>query len=202
MRDTKDSQFLSAISNRESLADSLESKVRELGGWAEHDLFEYEIKQLPGGRLYSGWRTGRATNIKAEDLPESYVLCHSYKKRGYLQTAGVTDISYRPSPFHNHTFKDDFLFVKYDGKFDPPEAVITYNDSTYLFDQTGEYIFGNDIVDVVLNIEKYSPDVAEKLQEIKAAMVTQYNAWIDEMGGMFGLDESRKIRTLEELVSG
>lgn len=134
--------------------------------------------------------------ITFQDLPAKETKVNGEWISEYADWENVT------SPFYNHTFKDDFLFVKYDGKFDPPEAVITYNDSTYLFDQTGEYIFGNDIVDVVLNIEKYSPDVAEKLQEIKAAMVTQYNAWIDEMGGMFGLDESRKIRTLEELVSG
>lgn len=150
-----------------------------------YDKYVYMHFQIPGGYLYSGWKTGRKTKIKPEDLPKSYVHLCNYKKHGYLETAGVMDIVYHPSPFHNHTFKDDFLFISYSGEL--PENKHGYSDE--LFGLCDEYVFGNDILTVINGIEKNNKGnekLMEKIQEIKSDMVKQYNAYVDEMGATFG----------------
>lgn len=163
----------------------------------DHDIrFRYSdhlyiTKSSPEGFLFSGWGTGYRTKIKAEDLPESFILLHNYKKHGYIQTAGVTDIFYKPSPFHNHTYKDDFIYLSYDKPLDPDN----------LWDSCKEYVFGGDIVALIFAVEKYSPEVKEKVQSIKERMVEQYNLYLDEMKRMDWREGDReKISQLEELL--
>lgn len=147
---------------------------------------------IPGGYLYSGWGTGHKTKILPKDLPKSYIRCNNYKKNGYLQTAGVKDILYRPSPFHNHSFKDDFLFLSYS------KDIVwegTWENSVY-----DEYIFGNDIINVIFGLEKYSPELGDKILKIKEGMVKQYNLYCDEMNHWDGIPPYKKINQLEELL--
>jgi len=150
-----------------------------------------EKKSIPEGYLFSGWGTGHRTKIKADDLPKSFVYLSDYKKHGYLQTAGVKDIYYKPSPFHNHTYKDDFIYLSYDKDM----------DTENLWETCDEYVFGNDIVDVILSVEKYSPEVKDKVLKIKERMVEQYILYIDEMEKLqWKINNKKKIEKLEELL--
>lgn len=162
-----------------------------------YDKYQMMFYEIPGGYLYAGWKSGRKTKILPKDLPESYVYLRNYKKHGYINTAGVCDVQYIPCAFHSHAFKDDFLFISYhkDKKF-------TENQS---FDEMcgtcDEYIFGNDIVNVIAGIEKHTDNIEmkEKLLRVKARMVEQYNAYVDEMKETFGR-ENRKINDFQELL--
>ena len=58
-----------------------------------------------------------------------------------------------------------------------------------MFDACDEYIFGNDILNIIKGIEKNNTDnkeLQDKIKTIKARMVNQYNAFIDEVGGRLG----------------
>lgn len=143
---------------------------------------------LPNGYLFSGWGTGRRTKITPSDLPESYVKVTNYHKPGYLKASGVKDLVYKESPFHNHTFKDDFLYISYHRR-------ITHIGHEY--EGADEYIFGHDIINVIEAIEKYSPEFPPaKIKNIKERMVIQYNAFVEECGSHLGM---KKISTLDDL---
>lgn len=164
----------------------------------DYDRYTYKEVKDEDGYLMSGWRTGRRTKIKAEDLPESFIRVTSYKKNGYIDTAKVIDVAYKRSPFHNHTYKDDFLMIAYEG-----DKMLDTSSSDSLFSSCHEYIFGNDIIDVVFAIEKNNKENAEvqkKIQKIKSEMVEQYNAFVDEMSKFNDRTEYKKIATLEELM--
>lgn len=154
-------------------------KAKNLATKIIHEKYVYCFCEIPGGFLYSGWATGIKTKIKASDLPKSYVYLFNYKKHGYLETAGVKDIHYIPSKFHNHAFKDDFLFLSYD------EAKKLSDNTTFekACQNCDEYVFGNDIINVIRNVEKNNKDNAElqgKLNNIKNMMCEQYNAYVKE----------------------
>lgn len=149
--------------------------VKENGMSCDFDNRVWVRKKLPDDYLYSGWKTGYRTKIKAEDLPESYVLLTNYKKHGYLDTSGVTDIYYKPSVFNNHAFKDDIIFISYTGPM---------NMDKDIYEECDEYVFGNDILNVVKGIEKYSNTniaVIKKIVNVKTKMLKKYNAYAQEM---------------------
>lgn len=149
--------------------------------------------EIPGGYLFSGWNTCIRTKLKASDLPESYVYTSNYKKHGYIETAGVCDIAYKPSVFHNHAFKDDFLFISYDAAklFEDKDS---YDD---LYMKCDQYIFGNDIVNVIKGIEKNNKEndeLQDKIEKIKQMMVNQYNLFVEETG------RGEKVNIFEEIL--
>ena len=74
--------------NLKSVKEFLKEKEMRL----RHDKSVYMHFEIPGGYLYSGWKSGRKTKIKPEDLPKSYVRISNYKKNGYMETAGVVDM--------------------------------------------------------------------------------------------------------------
>ena len=168
----------------------LKSFLEKMDIGLKYPDYLYTKHSLPEGYLFSGWKTGRKTKIKANDLPDSFIRCYNYKKNGYVQTAGVKDILYKPSPFHNHSFKDDFVFLSYkDGK-------TIQKDGTW-YNNYDEYIFGNDIVNVIFGVEKHSPEMKEKIDVIKKEMVKQHNAYVKEVGEW---SCSKEISVLEELL--
>ncbi len=160
----------------------------------------YEKKSIPEGYLFSGWKTGIKTKIKPEDLPKDYIRVTSFKKDGYIQTSNVSDIEYYASPFHNHAFKDDFLYIKYEGKFDLNDKKENEIPSDIPFCQCDEYIFGNDVLQVIKGIEKNS-EIKEKVKEIKSMMVDQYNEYVKEMKKTSKFYEHlQEIKEIEEIV--
>lgn len=181
--------------------EELKKTAKELALAVTHNSQQIVLHEIPGGYLYSGWKTGRKTKLKPEDLPKSFVYIRNYKKHGYIQTAGVVDVKYKPSPFHNHAFKDDFLYISYH----QPMAVIGGEEKGWMdtFKHCDEYIFGSDIIGVLDGIEKNNPD-NEELQvlckEIEGRMVEQYNAFIDEASEMRGGFE--RIESFDELRKG
>lgn len=129
------------------------------------------------GYLFAGWNKRHKTKIKPEDLPESYVYLSDYAKHGYIETAGISDIVYVPGMFDDHAFKDDFLFISYAAKLE-------YNPYKPfdLYDIADEYVFGNDIINVLKGIELNNSENVElliKIKEIKQKMVDKYNKFAD-----------------------
>ena len=162
--------------------------------WKHHDYW-YVTKRLPDNRLYSGWGASHPTKITPDDLPENYVLMRGYKKNGYIRTAGVKDIIYHESPFHNHAFKDDSLYISYTGKLPEYRPGDWGPESVYA--KCDEDIFGGDIVDFILAVEKYSPEFV--VSDIKRRMVDQYNAYIEEMQNQGWHETGKPIKALEDL---
>lgn len=165
-------------------ADRENMSPEEREAWKDKQYW-FVRKYLPDGRLYSGWRFSHPTKLTAEDLPAYYILLTNYKKYGYIRTAGVKGLIYHPSPFHNHAFKDDFLFISYDHQLGE------YNEAT-TWDECDEYIFGNDIVKFIAAVDIWSPGI--DMSKIKKMMVDQYNAYCDEVG------HSNKIENFENLT--
>lgn len=115
--------------------------------------------------LYSQGRY--STKIKKEDLPEDYVEFRSrviWYMTGYIKTSGIVDINYKAMKI-NHLFKDDYLYISYNGK-------LKLEKSRYGFEDYVNYdicICGNDIIKILLAAQKYSniniDEVKNKINE-------------------------------------
>ena len=115
--------------------------------------------------LYSRGRY--PTKIKKEDLPEDYIEFRSrviWYMTGYLKASGIVDIDYRAMKV-NHLFKDDYLYISYKEK-------LKYEEDRWGFKDFTNYdicICGNDIIPILLAIEKYSnlsiDNVKQKIQD-------------------------------------
>ena len=173
--------------DRDKMSDEIADYWRGLDYW-------YVNKSLPKGRLYAGWSFKHPTKLTKDDLPPDYIEVTNYKKHGYIRTAGVKGLVYHPSPWHNHTFKDDFLYISYSKPLG--EYVDGFEDgSTYA--ECDEYLFGCDVVAFVKAMEQWSPEY--DTSEIKQQMVEQYNAYCDEMDG-WNLQTPEKKNSWEELA--
>ena len=161
--------------------------------WIDKNYW-YVEKKLPDGRLYSGNGFSHPTKLTAKDLPEDYILLTNYKKHGYIRASGVKDLIYSPSPFHNHAFKDDFLYISYTI---PLGEYVSGWEKNSTYNRCDEYIFGNDIVNFIFAVEKWSPDY--DVTQIKRDMVKQYNLYCDEMSSWRSTYNYKKIERLEEL---
>ena len=70
-----------------------------------------------------------------------------------------------------------------------------------LLEACDEYVFGNDIINILKGIETNNPDnqeLLDKVQTIKSQMVVQYNAYVDQMRQDFGREE-KYIKDFSEL---
>ncbi len=107
------------------------------------------------GTLYSKGRY--KTSIKESDLPDTYIKCHArvfHYAYGYIKTDGVKDIAYTYMK-ENHVFKDDYLYLSYD---EPLKPVYSRWGNIYDY-ENGICLDGNDIIRVLLAVEKNSPNV-------------------------------------------
>ena len=128
------------------------------------DGWHYE--ELDNNRLYS--KTKFPTNITIDDLPENFVKGRYYKNQGYINAKGVKDLRYKPNYLFNHLHKDDVLYISYRG------IIEEYVDSFYGYPETAYRNFdyaidGNNILNFILAVKKYSPDV--KTDEIEKSMI-------------------------------
>lgn len=118
--------------------------------------------------LYSDGRY--PTKLTAKDLPEDYIEIHSrviWYMKGYLRTAGITDLKYRWVK-ENHLFKDDYIYVSYHG----PLREVTNHWGVKDYEDYDVCVCGNDIVDIVLAAEKYSGfDTSDVRAEIEKKRV-------------------------------
>lgn len=163
--------------------------------WSDKDYW-YVSKKLPDGHLYAGWGWQHPTKLTPQDLPDDFIRNSDYKKNGFIRTAGVKDLIYVPSPFHNHAFKDDFLYISYSKKL--PEYKRDEWGEGSVYAECDEYIWGSNIIDFIFAVEKNSPEF--DVTDIKRRMVEQYNAYIDEMKSYkFSYEHGEKINSLEEL---
>lgn len=100
-----------------------------------------------------------ATKIPENAIPEWYVPIRSraiWYMDGFLKVKGVSDIAYTYVK-ENHLFKDDYIYLCYDGEKlikDEPTYYRGFTDYT-----NGFSICGNDILDIIIGVEKYSPEV-------------------------------------------
>ena len=111
--------------------------------------------------LYSKGRY--KTKIKKEDLTDDYIEIHSRVieyMTGYLKTSGIVDIDYQYI-LENHIFKDDYLYISYKEKLKKEKAsygreyIVNYDVC----------ICGNDIIPILLAIEKNSNINIDKVKE-------------------------------------
>lgn len=105
--------------------------------------------------LYSGGYN--RTKITAEDLPEFYCPIHSrsiWYMDGFVRTEGVKYVDYTFID-ENHLFKDDYIYISYS----KPIRTVSNSWGTTDMADYDVAISGNDIVPILLYIEKYSPDV-------------------------------------------
>lgn len=116
------------------------------------------------------------TKIKKEDLPEDYIEFRSrtiWYMTGYLKTSEVIDIGYIPIK-ENHLFKDDYLYISYKEKLQYEKNRYGFEDIKY-FDIC---ICGNDIITILLAIQKYSniniDDVKRKIYDKVAWLKENY----------------------------
>lgn len=103
------------------------------------------------------------TKIKKEDLPEDYIEFRSGTIRymtGYLKTSGVVDIDYTYF-LENHIFKDDYLYISYKEKLKKEKA--SYGREYFV--NYDVCICGNDIIPILLAIEKNSNINIDKVKE-------------------------------------
>ena len=111
--------------------------------------------------LYSKGRY--KTKIKKEDLPDDYIEFRSGTIRymtGYLKTSGVVDIDYTYF-LENHIFKDDYLYISYKEKLKKEKA--SYGREYFV--NYDVCICGNDIIPILLAIEKNSNINIDKVKE-------------------------------------
>lgn len=175
-------------------------RCRKLGIQVDADSYVYYISELPDGRLYSSRGTRLyPTKLTADDMPDSYCEVTNYKKRGFVRTDGVIRVVYKPSAFNNHAFKDDFIFIFYEGNSSADNA--DEMDFSEIADACDVYIFGNDIVYVIVSIERFSPDC--DVSSVKEGIVRKYNAYVDEMQtheSSWHDGEEKHIATFDELL--
>lgn len=152
--------------------------------------------ELPNGRLYSGWGSHHPTKITAEDLPEWYVKTNYYSKYGYVNTKGVVDVIYRRSFFDNHWLKDAMLGLSYHSIINKDEDVPIYKKP-----EIDEYFWGNDILDILSGIEKYSPNIDTTL--VRDGILQDYNAYAEHENEHYDLYRTEQhYDTFEQLVDG
>lgn len=152
--------------------------------------------ELPNGRLYSGWGSHHPTKITAEDLPEWYVKTNYYSKYGYVNTKGVVDVIYRRSFFDNHWLKDAMLGLSYHSIINKDEDFPIYKKP-----EIDEYFWGNDILDILSGIEKYSPNIDTTL--VRDGILQDYNAYAEHENEHYDLYRTEQhYDTFEQLVDG
>lgn len=152
--------------------------------------------ELPDGCLYSGWGSQHPTKITAEDLPEWYVKTNYYSKYGYVNTNGVVDVIYRRSFFDNHWLKDAMLGLSYHSIINKDEDVPIYKKP-----EIDEYFWGNDILDILSGIEKYSPNIDTTL--VRDGILQDYNAYAEHENEHYDLYRTEQhYDTFEQLVDG
>ena len=189
----KSNFYATSIRKYEPISDE---EYEELSDWSKEFIgnsrYWFVEHELPDGRLYSGHSTQHPTKLTKDDLPPDYTLMNAMK--GYIRTAGVKGLVYRRSPFHNHTFRDDWLYISYTHPLD--EYVVGFEDGS-TFSESDEHIYGNDIVDFIAAVNKWSP--AYDTSRIMGEMVEQYNAYCDEMNEMQFI-HCDKIEKFEDLL--
>lgn len=166
----------------------------------KYDKYDHNLVmkyELPDGRLYSGWGNQHPTKITAEDLPEWYVKTNYYSKYGYVNTKGVVDVIYRRSFFDNHWLKDAMLGLSYHGIIDKNEDIMIYDKN-----EVDEYFWGNDILDVLSGIEKYSPNI--DTTQVREGILQDYNAYAKHENEHYNSLHRMKscYDTFEQLVDG
>lgn len=121
---------------------------------------------LENNCLFSDKRTGTyKTKITPDDLPEWYLNYWDGIRQNYINTKGVVDLIYRPV-LENHIFKDDALYISYNGKIKELSRVthistwITFDENTY-----DDVIFGNYIIDFLVYAKVFSGYDIEPIKE-------------------------------------
>lgn len=127
---------------------NIEALKEALGNiFADFSMGIFVTKTPKEGEMFEGWR-GKPTKVTPEELPKSFVRVTHYKKAGYVDTAGVKSVSYRPSRITEESLKDDALVISYNENVDA--------ETVESFDERVETFFGLDIVSIAEGIAKNS----------------------------------------------
>ena len=117
---------------------------------------------MPDGTLLSQGKY--RTKIYTSDLPPWFVYGYLYGRFGFISARDVRDLYYRPNYVTNHCFKDDVLFISFQGK-------IAEEDSTdgFRWFSGYDYALSGDIIEsFVRSVKQYSSiDVSEIVEALE-----------------------------------
>ncbi|SHH56840.1 hypothetical protein SAMN02745823_00319 [Sporobacter termitidis DSM 10068] len=115
------------------------------------------------------------TKILKQDLPDWYIRCYIYHQYGYISAKGVKQLLYAPNyAFDNHLYKDDCLYVSYNGKIERQSGTDLSIYSGY-----DEYLYGPCIVSFTQAVGRYS---GYDISDILASMAAK-KQWYEERNG-------------------
>lgn len=116
----------------------------------------------------------RKTKLRTEDVPPWFVPLTYWSTR-YVDTSRVTDIVYKPCrlPHYNHLFKDDYLYLVYDGN------KIVMNEH-HIPESYYNTLWGWELVEGLFSAKEYSGiDIEPQLAELRAKIL-RYNEEYNE----------------------
>lgn len=138
----------------------------------------WEKVVLDNGCLFSDKKTGiYKTKIIPDDLPEYYLTYWDGDRQNWINTKGVVDLIYRPV-LENHVFKDDSLYISYNGKIKELSRV-THISTWIIFDEDtyDDIIFGNYIIDFLVYAKVFS---GYDIEPIKEQIWNEKMLWLKE----------------------
>ena len=112
------------------------------------------------------------TKIRPQDLPPWYIPITHWTTR-YVDTSRVTNLIYTPCPLHphNHLFKDDYLYLHYDGV----KPVYNHDGPGAFLVSEHEVLWGNELVDGLFSAKEYSGiDITQQLEQLRTKIL-RYN---------------------------
>ena len=117
------------------------------------------------------------TKFTVEDIPEWYCKLRRRGEYEYVRAKGVKHLLYKPNLFHNHMFKDDFLYISYDRPIRPRENAFRFT-TFYIADNL---LWGWNIVSFLKAADKYSDlDITGIKEEIEQKRVWFQKTYPDD----------------------
>lgn len=118
----------------------------------DYKTHTYDIIQGKDNTLFAQGKY--PTKVTIQDLPPSFVLLWGRRGHQYIDSAGVTDIVYKPN-WHsdNHLYKDDTLFIKYGGKLEVKIERFGYES---YWESADQWVSGFSMIPFVEAVGKYS----------------------------------------------
>ena len=148
-------------------------------------FMHFTLEDAPNGTLLSKGRY--PTKLRPADLPNSYVESRIGRLHGYVDAKRISDAIYVPNEWVNHLWRDDSLFVKFDGgRFDERLRNLPNreSDAQYyerrreimdgLYDTADLSFHGWDIVRVSAYITLYTDTDTASLRSALKAKVRSY----------------------------
>lgn len=118
----------------------------------DYKTHTYDIIQGKDDTLFAHGKY--PTKVTIGDLPPSFVPLWGRRGQQYIDSAGVTDLVYKPNWFSdNHLYRDDTLYIKYGGKLECKIDRYGYED---YWESADQWVGGYSMIPFVEAVAKYS----------------------------------------------